>query len=641
MRFALVAGIFRVALSVAFAFSLCVAAVVRSSPERAIAAAQTGPCGPVVVSHLVVDPPDVEMSKAPLDASDDHELIMAVHHDGERYCYRYTWQGATYTASPTIRVRRGERFAIRIVNDIASQSAGERAASTAIPPCKPMAMPPAPIEHWVGYLNHVIDDRYMRITDLDTNLHLHGFEGPELEENIFLSTLSTPIHACEYRVTIPRTQPPGTYLYHPHAHGSADDTVAGGLDGTWIVEPDDARIPRADEHVLVLRYRIPIEFDNAFVPNDGGAGLAAAAAHVAALAPAAPVRYDPFNPPPWPVTFPMDAGGVRGDPRGCTGLGSEPRIAVNNADAPATMTIAAGRPQLLRFVNGTSDTAKLLEVHDASGHLQTLHVVETDGVPVSGDTERPLSKYLAMLRVMLSPMARAGIMFTAAPGQTYTVSSEPYCDGSDGFFEMHHDILTISSVASTESGPAVAQPQAIAPDDTPAARLVAFVRAHPRLVRRRAITFTEYFFPKRYRVPAHYGFYITDTTNPNFHEHPFWPEYARGAVVPERADIVVKQGTIEEWYLFNATLETHDFHIHQMAFVEERSYEGSPLTVDTAFLHVGRTLRNPRDPNYPLVVPSVTKLILDFRHVPKGSFVFHCHMLFHEDRGMMGVVRVI
>jgi FtsP/CotA-like multicopper oxidase with cupredoxin domain len=26
--------------------------------------------------------------------------------------------------------------------------------------------------------------------------------------------------------------------------------------------------------------------------------------------------------------------------------------------------------------------------------------------------------------------------------------------------------------------------------------------------------------------------------------------------------------------------------------------------------------------------------------VPKGTFVFHCHMLYHEDHGMMGVIRV-
>ena len=59
----------------------------------------------------------------------------------------------------------------------------------------------------------------MHGSPVDTNVHLHGFEGPPVDENIFLSTLSTPMHACEFHVTIPATQPPGTYLYHPHAHG--------------------------------------------------------------------------------------------------------------------------------------------------------------------------------------------------------------------------------------------------------------------------------------------------------------------------------------------------------------------------------------------------------------------------------------
>ncbi|MBV8283850.1 MAG: multicopper oxidase domain-containing protein, partial [Candidatus Eremiobacteraeota bacterium] len=39
--------------------------------------------------------------------------------------------------------------------------------------------------------------------------------------------------------------------------------------------------------------------------------------------------------------------------------------------------------------------------------------------------------------------------------------------------------------------------------------------------------------------------------------------------------------------------------------------------------------------------PSRTRLLLDFRNVPRGTFVFHCHMLFHEDRGMMGIIRVV
>lgn len=620
------------------------------APDTGLAAnapPAAGACGPITHLRQVVEPQAVDMWKAPVDASGEHELILAVHQDqgGNRFCYVYHWRGVVHTVAPAIHVRRGERFAIRIVNDIAGPSPGESVPSTALPPCKPMPMPAVSVHHWVGYLNHVVDDRDFEMQPLDTNLHLHGFEGPASEENVFLSTLSTKMHACEYHITIPRSQPPGTYLYHPHAHGAADGEVAGGLDGAWIVEPDSPQIPRAAEHVLVLRYRVPFELDKSFLPHgislakvDAAQG-AAAAAHAASLRPAPPVAYDPFNPPPWPDTFPMRAGGVTLDATGCNGYDREVAIAVNGADTPASLAVPAGQTQLLRLVNGTSDSPKLLQLRDSAGKLQEMHVVGLDGVPVSGNMRHPLQGYLAMQEVMLSPMSRADILLTAPAAAKYTLSSEPFCFGKDGVFERHHDLLRISVVPASGHGVRINAIR-ISPAETPAARLITWARAHPALIHRRAITFTEYYFPQRGSVPAHNAYFITDTSNMDFHEHSFWPVYRGNATVPSNPDIVVKQGTVEEWYLINATMETHAFHIHQMAFVQKRDYTGIPVTVDTVFVPVGKLLPNPSNPNYPLIQPSITKVILDFRHVPRGSFVFHCHMLFHEDHGMMGVIRV-
>jgi FtsP/CotA-like multicopper oxidase with cupredoxin domain len=101
----------------------------------------------------------------------------------------------------------------------------------------------------------------------------------------------------------------------------------------------------------------------------------------------------------------------------------------------------------------------------------------------------------------------------------------------------------------------------------------------------------------------------------------------------------VKQGSIEEWYLFNATPETHTFHIHQMAFAAEGETP-VPVMLDTVIVPPGSLLPNPGDSNFALVKPSRTRILLDFRHVPRGEFVYHCHMLFHEDNGMMGIIRV-
>ncbi len=587
-----------------------------------------------------MEPPNVDVWNLPLNATGEHELILAAHGDAKAFCYRYEWNGSVQTVAPTIRVRPGEHFAVRVVNDISGPSKGERVASTAVPPCMPMHMDPATVTHYVGYLNHIIDDRYVPVRPVDTNIHLHGFEGPAAEENVFLSTLSTPMHACEYHVTIPATQPPGTYFYHPHAHGSADAEVARGLSGAWIVEPNRPQIPRSADHVVLLRYRLPIRLDNRFVPDDGGAAVTLSERHQTALKQATPVAYDPFNPPPWPLTFAMSAGGVTADASGCDGLGAEPVVSVDGSMAPASLDVPAGQVQLFRLIDATSDSPKRLQLRDAEGRVQTMRVVGLDGIPVSGDMSHPLTRYVAMNDVMVAPMARADVLVTVGVGQTLTLSSEHYCEGSDAFFQMHHDVLRIHGVAGATGEAAELTPVPVQISKTPAAKLVAFARANPSLVRRRAITFTEYGFPKTTKAPEHGAYYITDTTNPQFHEHPFWPDYAANGTVPSSADVVVRAGSVEEWYLINATMESHVFHIHQMSYVQERGSAGIPVSVDTSFVPVGRLLPNRHDPNYPMVQPSITKILLDFRHVPKGTFVFHCHMLFHEDNGMMAVIRV-
>jgi FtsP/CotA-like multicopper oxidase with cupredoxin domain len=360
------------------------------------------------------------------------------------------------------------------------------------------------------------------------------------------------------------------------------------------------------------------------------------------LKPVAAVRYDPFDPPPWPTAYPMNAGGIKLDPTGCagSGFGGETLVNVDGASTPATLSVAAGRTQVLRIVNGTADSPKLLRIRDAQGHAMPFQVVERDGVPVSGDMQAPFAHYVAMKELMLPPMSRAAVLLTAGPGKAFILSGEHFCAGPGGSTELHHDLVDIAAAGNTTTRPHALHSTPITIADTPAARMVAWVKAHPSQVRRRAITFTEYAFPGQGKIPLHAAYYITDTTRPDFREHPFWPVFPAGATVPSNADIVVRQGTIEVWYLINASPETHDFHIHQMEFVQERDYGGMPMTVDTVFQPTGKLLPNPRDPDYPLIQPAITRVILDFRHVPKGTFVFHCHMLGHEDAGMMGTIRV-
>jgi FtsP/CotA-like multicopper oxidase with cupredoxin domain len=316
---------------------------------------------------------------------------------------------------------------------------------------------------------------------------------------------------------------------------------------------------------------------------------------------------------------------------------------VNGHAIPATLTVAGGQDQLLRIVNGTSDSPKMLELRDEQGNKVPMHVAEIDANPFSGDATHPLARYLVVAKLMVSSANRSDVLVNVPAGRTYTLWSTHYCEGALAALQIPHPLLHVTGTVLTETDPAplvASQPVNVA--DTPAGKLVAYVRAHPSLVRKRAITFTEYAFPGHGKIPLHVSYFVTDTTDPNFREHSYYPHYARGQMVPQQADVVVKHGSVEEWYIFNTTMESHTFHIHQMSFVQlDGGPDGVPVTIDDMFDPTGTLLPNPKDPQYPLVKPSLVRVLMDFRNVPRGTFVFHCHMLFHEDHGMMAVIRVV
>lgn len=587
------------------------------------------PCGMPPPAGIFVQPPDVDVATLPRNAQGEHELILSAHR--HVLCYRYKLDGIAQTVPPTLRVHRGEHFAIRIVNDLNGPSRGENVASTALPPCMPMAMPKLTTSFQGGYMQHARIDGYAAPALWDTNIHLHGFQGPAADENIFLSTLSTPMHACEYHITIPLTQPPGTYFYHPHSHGMSDVQVFGGLSGMWVVEPDAPQIARANEHAVIMRYRLPEVDDYGFMPNYSPifkAGLV----RQQKLRIGPKIAYDPFHPPAQEDTVPLRVGELTLDPTGCSGIFHEPLLSINGANAGVTLNVPANQAQLFRILNATSDSIKFLRLREAGGTQLPMDVVGRDGIPIGTDAS-PLASYVPMPGVMLPPAGRVDVLVTAQTGNDLILYSDFHCFGAIGGYVIKHDLVTVHAVSAGVAVPLLSQ--AVTSRETHAAKLLAYARLHPILVGRRAITYATYGHPS----DGNPRFYITDTTNANFTEHPFWPQYQPGDMVPRQADVVVKAGAIEEWTLFNTTTEAHSFHIHQMAFVAEDESTG-PVMLDTVVVPAGKMLPDKGDPNHHHIQPSATHILLDFRHVPRGTFVFHCHMLFHEDRGMMGIIRV-
>jgi FtsP/CotA-like multicopper oxidase with cupredoxin domain len=101
-------------------------------------------------------------------------------------------------------------------------------------------------------------------------------------------------------------------------------------------------------------------------------------------------------------------------------------------------------------------------------------------------------------------------------------------------------------------------------------------------------------------------------------------------------NITVRQGDVEDWIIENRTTELHAFHIHQLHFAL-MAWNGVP--VNEPFLR--DTVNVPYFSAKMLQYPSV-RVRMDFRDPDTvGTFVYHCHLLEHEDAGMMGVIQVV
>ncbi len=95
-----------------------------------------------------------------------------------------------------------------------------------------------------------------------------------------------------------------------------------------------------------------------------------------------------------------------------------------------------------------------------------------------------------------------------------------------------------------------------------------------------------------------------------------------------RTDIRVKLGAVEEWTIRNESDELHTFHIHQGPY-QLTEINGVPQPADDHRDIVDVPIRG----EVKVVIPFTNPTIV-------GRFVYHCHILSHEDKGMMATIEV-
>jgi len=295
----------------------------------------------------------------------------------------------------------------------------------------------------------------------------------------------------------------------------------------------------------------------------------------------------------------MDGDGMTARPQA---INSEPcgsdlglTTTLNGAYEPI-ISIAPGEKQFFRLVNATSH--KTLKLY-YGGEME---LVAIDGFALDTWPANPPTRLVRTL--VVPPAARAEFVVAGPPGGFGTFRTLCFDSGLTGDHDPEIKLARLRGVRTADARPfagrlAVGAPL---PQNVYTTKL-------PPIAARRTAVFSE--------NATH--FFIN----------------GRKFSMSDPPLFVVHVGTVEEWHILNKTDEVHDFHIHQLHFLVKE--------ID------GVKLRHPYWADSQIIPhrqkdgsPGTLLLLMDFRDpVIKGTFLFHCHILDHEDLGMMAKIQAI
>ena len=267
----------------------------------------------------------------------------------------------------------------------------------------------------------------------------------------------------------------------------------------------------------------------------------------------------------------------------------ERAFTVNGSLRPQ-IDIAPRERQFWRIVNASPDRYADLEVDSVS-----LDVVALDGMPLA--YHDPAVRKRSMSHVLVPPAGRVEAIVTGPPADSHAaLRTRCFDTGADG-------------------------------DSNPAMILADIVSAKPPNLKTRPglggapvyITFP----PKVLkRVEASEPQFVVNFTED---KQGF---YINGKKFEMNAGpmLTVDVGSLQHWRVLNPTREAHPFHIHQVHFlvyaVDNKPVK-DPIWLDTVNVSYG----------------SSVDLVMDFTDpIIRGMSVFHCHLLNHEDKGMMAKI---
>ncbi|HEY0323392.1 MAG TPA: multicopper oxidase domain-containing protein [Pyrinomonadaceae bacterium] len=454
-----------------------------------------------------------------------------------------------------------------------------------------------------------------------------------------------------YCIVLPDFHEPGTYWYHAHTHGSTGYQVASGMAGALIIrEPVGQELVQEDRDKVFLMQEVI--FDTTLPPT-GPPSCSTTTLKAAPMAAAAPTPTPPGIPPVYieQSSTAYSAG-----------------FLINGLCKP-TLQIKTGQTQRWRFINGTGTPRGLMKLRlikvcdDPRAIIKDSQVIGTC-TDQDGKTTHPVIPSFAQ-NAYMNLIAVDGLSFFGFPPQP--ISYHLIASGNRADF-----LINIPATVGKNSGPgkyvlvkdgypkdAVSNlnPVCFPPGGTAGADMNNTVPASLRTSQ--ILAYIEVFASDyNEQLPS-----IIPGTRPDYLraiEKGYTPAAKTlafkasnpsgdpgggtfsingGFYAPNDPGIVSTLNTAEQWILTNSGNDIpHPFHIHVNPF----QVEGRTIDWETD---------NPKlDPNDPknwiwmdtVAIPAQLKgappgqLNLRTRFlVYPGEYVLHCHILIHEDRGMM------
>ncbi len=513
-----------------------------------------------------------------------------------------------------------------------------------------------------------------------TNLHSHGLwvSPTGNSDNVLVSI--NPGQSFSYYYDLPDEHPSGTFWYHTHRHGSTALQVSSGMAGALIVRgsrkptttsPGDidtllvnADGSRMEERILVMQQIQYACFDAAgniktkvvdgkvvaWVCDPGDVGEVR--------------NYSQFGPSSWQQSgrYTTINGLVR--PRFEARAGRVERWRMIHGGVRDTIAIAfrarrAGAPEIGAL--SAEDAARYIE-ENCEGEPIAYHLVAADGLTMKAAQKTTVATF--------QPGYRFDALVAFPEAGDYCVTNEPL-PGAGNVTRSDRDRQLLAIVAVAPGAPysdatleemlvAAAQrtmPPAIRStviaDLRDGLKLSSFV-PHPDIADDELTGTQELVF----FIDISGGGVKFQVGNKNFDPKNFDPAtFKPESYDPTAIDRILPLGGVEEWTLQSGFV-SHPFHIHVNPFqiVEILDPNGvdvsAPGAVDNAggapdpqypglkgvwkdTLWVKNLISNPAD--FPSKLASSTYTIKIRTRYERyiGTYVLHCHILDHEDQGMM------